>query len=66
MGVFVLASLVMLPLWFDYLAAMRNNVGEWPPGLVYSLPDYLLVMVPVVAWWARTLTRSTSPATTGP
>ena len=38
MGVFVLASLVMLPLWFDYLAAMRNNVGEWPPGLVYSPP----------------------------
>jgi hypothetical protein len=43
----------MLPLWFDYLAAMRNNVGEWPPGFLYSLPDYILVSIPVVAWIAR-------------
>lgn len=53
MVMFILASLVMLPLWFDYLAAMQNNVGDWPPGLVYSVPDYLLVMVPVVAWFGR-------------
>lgn len=52
-GVFIIASLAMLPLWFDYLAAMRNNVGDWPPGFIYSVPDYLLVMVPVVAWLGR-------------
>jgi hypothetical protein len=49
----VAVSLPMLPLWFDYLSAMQNNVGEWPPGFVYSIPDYLLVLVPVVAWVAR-------------
>jgi hypothetical protein len=49
----LVASLAMLPLWFDYVAAMRNNVGEWPPGFLYSLPDYILVAIPVVAWIAR-------------
>ena len=49
----VAVSLPMLPLWFDYLSAMRNNVGDWPPGFIYSIPDYLLVLVPVVAWVAR-------------
>jgi hypothetical protein len=47
------ASLAMLPLWFDYVTAMRNNVGDWPPGFLYSVPDYLLVSVPVVGWAAR-------------
>jgi hypothetical protein len=52
MAVFIVASLAMLPLWFDYVSAMRNNSGNWPPGFVYSLPDYLLAMLPIVAWWS--------------
>lgn len=47
------ASLLLLPMWFDYVTAMRNNVGPWP-GVLYSIPDYLFMAIPVVAWWART------------
>jgi hypothetical protein len=54
LGVFGVACLVLLPLWPDYITAMRNNVGPWPPGALYSLPDYALVAVPIVAWLART------------
>jgi hypothetical protein len=53
LAVLLAACLVMLPLWFDYVTAMRNNVGDWPPGILYSPPDYLLILVPVVAWLAR-------------
>ena len=51
--VLLAASLLLLPHWFEYIAAMRNNVGAWPPGFLYSLPDCLLVAVPIVAWVAR-------------
>ena len=47
------ASLPFLPLWFDYIKAIRNNVGDWP-GALYSLVDYPLLMIPVLAWLART------------
>ena len=53
MAAFCLLSLAMLPLWFDYIDAMRNNVGPWPPGFLYSLPDYPLVALPIVAWLCR-------------
>jgi len=52
LALLIVASLALLPLWFDYLSAMRNNIGDWPPGFVYSLPDYLLAALPIVAWWA--------------
>lgn len=61
MAVLAAASLVMLPLWFDYVTAMRNNVGDWPPGLLYSLPDYLLTSIPIVAWLARRTSRTPLP-----
>ena len=48
-----LVSLAMLPLWLDYYDAMRFNVGPFPGSLLYSLADYPMVMIPVVAWWAR-------------
>lgn len=51
-GGLVAASLVLLPMWPDFIAALRNNVGPWP-GLFYSVPDYLFCAIPVVAWWAR-------------
>lgn len=45
-------SLLVLPMWPDYVAALRNNVGPWP-GLLYSVPDYLFMAIPAIAWWAR-------------
>lgn len=47
-------SMSVLPLWFDYVRAIQNNVGTWPPGFAYSLPDYLLCGVPIIAWVGRT------------
>jgi hypothetical protein len=45
-------SLLLLPMWPDYVTAMRNNVGTWP-GPLYSLPDYLFMAIPVIAWMGR-------------
>jgi hypothetical protein len=45
-------SLLLLPMWFDFLTITRNNVGPWP-GLLYSVPDYLFMLIPVTAWAAR-------------
>ncbi len=45
-------SLLVLPMWPDFVAVMRNNVGPWP-GLFYSVPDVPFMLVPVVAWWGR-------------
>lgn len=44
-----LASLAMLPLWFDYLTAMRNVYGS----LDYSVGSLPLMAIPVVAWAGR-------------
>ena len=49
-------SLLGLNLWFDYLTAMRNNVSSWP-GPLYSVPDFLFVSIPLVAWLGRTVDR---------
>lgn len=54
-GPFALMSIVVLPMWFDYYTALRNNVGPWP-GLLYSVPDFLFLLIPIVAWAARTTT----------
>jgi hypothetical protein len=43
---------VSVPMAADYIAALRNNVGGWPPPW-YSLADVPLLLVPVVATWAR-------------
>lgn len=48
--VLAVLSLAMLPLWFDYLTAMRN-LGI---GLDYSIGSLPLVLVPLVAWAGRT------------
>jgi hypothetical protein len=48
-GVLALVSLPMLPLWADYLTAMRHLRID-PLYSVRSLP---LVLVPVVAWLSR-------------
>lgn len=53
LGAVASASIGLLPLWFDYVRAVQNNIGSWPPGIAYSLPDYLLCGMPVIAWVGR-------------
>jgi hypothetical protein len=60
-AVLAIAQLPFLSMWGDWMAAMRNNVGDWPP-LWYSLPDYLFVAIPVVVWYAATRNRHASAA----
>jgi hypothetical protein len=50
-----LISLAFLPLWFQYLTALRN-LG---PGADYSLPDAPLLLSPVIAWLGRS--RASEP-----
>jgi hypothetical protein len=44
-----LISLAMVPLWFDYIAAMRYLSVGWH----YSLGSLPLMLVPIVAWAGR-------------
>ena len=53
LGVLAVVMLPSAPLWLDYVSAMRNNVGDWPPGALYSIPDYVFVSIPLVAWLGR-------------
>lgn len=56
-GLFAVTSLLLLPLWGDYLAAMRNWTDT---GLAYSGLDVPLMLIPVFAWLGR---RQRSEAT---
>lgn len=49
LGLGVTSVVVMLPLWFDYMTAMRNLHIGWD----YSLTSLPLMLIPVVAWWTR-------------
>jgi hypothetical protein len=51
LGVLALASLLLLPLWFEYVDAIRNATDL---GLLYSAGDFPLVLAPLIAWAART------------
>jgi hypothetical protein len=42
-------SLLMLPLWLDYVSAIRNM---WLPA-EYSLRSVPTILIPIVAWLAR-------------
>jgi hypothetical protein len=56
----MLVAVACLPfgaLWFDWLAVVRNGPG----GLAYSLPNYLWVAAPALAWLAQTRTRKRFP-----
>jgi hypothetical protein len=50
---FIAVNLPLLPLWGDYLTAIRNAGTTWPP-LTYSLWDVPLALLPAVAWLGRT------------
>ncbi len=49
-GALVLVSAALLPLWLDYVTAMRNL--RLSP--LYSLESIPLLLIPLIAWWART------------
>lgn len=49
-AVLIGVSLLMLPLWADYLTAMRN----WIPEPLYAVVSIPLAVAPAVAWWGRT------------
>jgi hypothetical protein len=48
---YVGVSLLMLPLWLEYVTVLRNGVGL--DGL-YSVGHVPIMLIPVVAWVART------------
>jgi hypothetical protein len=47
-----LVSLLLLPMWFDWLTVIGNAVSG--RGLLYSLYDLPLLMAPLAAWVFRT------------
>jgi hypothetical protein len=54
----VAVSLVFLPMWLDYVSALRN--ARDPSGLAYSLNQVPTTFIPIVAWLGsqrRTLPR---------
>jgi hypothetical protein len=56
----ILVGLACLPfgsLWIDWFNVVRNGPG----GLLYSLPNYLWVSAPLLAWYLRA--RSAAPST---
>ena len=58
-GMIVLVSLAMLPLWSQYIVAMRSL----RIGLDYSLGSLPLLLVPITAWLGRDRTRDPVPPT---
>ena len=58
-------SLVLLPLWIDYVRVLLNGRGPYATPL-YSWKDLALVAVPLVAWLARTRGRGVEVAAERP
>ncbi len=56
-GLTAAASLLMLPLWLDWVTALRN-VESWPGGnWAYWLNNLPLLAVPPIAWASRSRER---------
>jgi hypothetical protein len=58
LGVSAAAALLVAPMWFDYVTAMRNGSGL--SVIAYTLPDLPLMLLPLVAWAGRR--REASPS----
>jgi hypothetical protein len=52
LGVLALVSLVFLPMWVDWVRVVLNARGPLS-GLLYSLKDVPMMLIPLIAWWAR-------------
>ena len=50
-AVFIAMSLPFGAMWLDWVTVIRNATNASP---LYSLGEASLLLVPVVAWWART------------
>jgi hypothetical protein len=59
---FALVALALAPMWPDYLRVMLNSRNE--AGLLYSLSDVPLLLVPLIAWAGRD--RGPAPAPWSP
>jgi hypothetical protein len=44
-------SLLFLPMWPDFLIALRNS--RQPAGLLYSVGEVPMMLIPVIAWLGR-------------
>jgi hypothetical protein len=51
LGALVGASLLLLPLWIDWVRAVVDSRGT---GLLYSAKELPMMLIPLVAWAART------------
>jgi hypothetical protein len=51
LGAAAIVSVALLPLWRDYIAVLGNIRDA---GLLYSLGDVPLVLIPGIAWLSRT------------
>jgi hypothetical protein len=63
LGVLGVVSLVFLPMWFDYVAAIRNANGGG--GLFYSIGQAPMLFLPLAAWatsTSRLAARSPRPS----
>jgi hypothetical protein len=48
---FAASSLLFLPMWPDFIAVIRN--ARHPAGVLYSIGELPMLLIPVVAWLAR-------------
>lgn len=51
-GGIAIASLVLLPLWTEYVTVLANARGP-RASLLYSITDLPLMLIPIVAWLGR-------------
>ena len=50
-GVAIIASLFFLPMWPDFVTALLNS--RQPAGLLYSVGEVPMMLVPIAAWLGR-------------
>jgi hypothetical protein len=61
LGALATLSVPFGAMWLDWIRALLNSDGS----LVYSLPEYPMVTLPLVAWVARTRVASSAGSTPG-
>jgi hypothetical protein len=65
LAIFGAACLLFAPMWPDWIRVVLNARGPFS-GLLYSLKDVPLMLVPVVAWIARSRTAGDSAPSIAP
>jgi hypothetical protein len=65
LAIFGAACLLFAPMWPDWIRVVLNARGPFS-GLLYSLKDVPLMLVPVVAWIARSRTAGDSAPSNAP